>query len=695
MRNLKVQILHHWVVFIILVAAIALRANAGVFPLATNPAVTQFSGGAVVAGTNYLALYVTGTNLAAQLFTTNGTLVGSPSIWPANPGFPPEAALAGARTNCLAVWSDNSLGAGVATMFGQILSTNGSPAGSKFALVASPGSYGFQYVQGAASDGTNYLVLWQDGNSGNFYGQRVTGTGTLAGSPFLLANATSGIGERNLALKYGRTNYLFAWQNGSSNSNNVYGILISPGGTPGGAFQINTTASLDNNPTAIAFDGTNYLVVWNIDTQYASAGWPDWELYGRFVSPAGAVQGSEMALVTELGALPALAFDGNNYLMVWGFDIFTTNSDTTIHAAWLDRSGNFQGPIFTPFPTEGTNPPLLPLSGVLYDGNRLVLTATFGTFNLDGSGNVTGLAGGTVYGSILPNSLQPPAFTQPAVVTGKFQFSLAVVPGQTYTIETSSNLLAWTPVGSTSSTGTNRLVLTDKRGLINSPLFYRATVSNLIGPKFNFNFHLYANAGGYGSGTTPTVSDPVALNSYSAELDENNDDNPPEATNVFFTGPAGSGLNDTMADTNNSDVADGSYQSPFISSPASPPGGAWTVNYKGTNEMFTVADPQTSTELVVPLPSVTLSNDVLQSVSWTYQNATTGAALSGTPAFVTDIQVQIEGIEGGRIYNSPQLTGGVTSNTLTSLVNWTNVSEIFMAYDDSLGNSYIVSFSKP
>ena len=678
-----------------LIAALAGRVAAGVFPIATNPAVAQFSGGAVVAGTNYLALYVSGTNLAAQAFTTNGMLLGSPLTWPANAGFPPLAILAGAKLNSLAVWSDNTLTLG-ATAFGQLLSASGSAVGGKFQLVASPGSYGFQAVQAAASDGTNYLVIWQDMNTGNFYAQRISGAGALTGSPLLLANELNGIGQRNVALAFGATNYLFAWQTGNNNSNQVFGVLISPGGTAGGVFQISTTASLDNNPTALAFDGTNYLVTWSTDTQYASAGWPQWELYGRFVSQNGTLSGNELVLITELAALPGMAFDGNNYLLLWGYDTMTTNNDNTIHGAWVDRNGNQQGAIFTPFPAQGTNPPLLPINCVLYDGKRMVLTPTFGTFSTDGSGNVTGPTGGQIYGMFLPNSQQRPSFTPPALVGGKIQLTLSVVPGQTYTVETSSNLTTWTPAGSVSSTGTNLLTVTDHRGVTYSPqLFYRIAIGNLIGATFNFNFHLYANAGGFGSGTTPVVSFPVPLNSYSANLEVNNDNNLPAATNVFFTGPGGSGLSNTPADPNNSSIAGQLYQSPFVSSPASPPGGAWMVNYKGTNINFTAPNPQTGTDLVVPVPTTTVNNGVLQSVSWVYQNAATGSTISGTPAFITDIQVQVEGVVGGRIYNSPQLTGGALNHTLTSTVNWTNVSEIFMAYDDTLGNSYIVSFSKP
>jgi len=82
-------------------------------------------------------------------------------------------------------------------------------------------------------------------------------------------------------------------------------------------------------------------------------------------------------------------------------------------------------------------------------------------------------------------------------------------------------------------------------------------------------------------------------------------------------------------------------------------------------------------------------------VNWVFKDAATGATVGGAPAYVTDIQVQIEGVVGGRIYESPELAPGVTHHTLTSSVNWSNVSTMHLAYDDSLGNHYVVSFSKP
>lgn len=675
-----------------LVVCVSSVGHAGVFPIATNPAVVEFGGQVGLIGTNYLAGMVAGADVAGQLFTPTGQLLGSPILVGANPAFPPSLGMAAAKTNILAAWTDYSIASGV-TMFGRTFAANG--LGSSFPLLASVGGHGAQAVQAAASDGTNFLVVWRDNSSGAYYGQRVSAAGALSGSEFLIFTM-SGNGDRNVALTFGRTNYLVAWQDGTGGGDHTFCKLISLSGAVSGAIQVSATPSTDMNPAAIGFDGTNYLVVWNRATNYSIAGWPEWQLCGRNVSQSGVALGGELTLVSEQASFPALAFDGANYLLAWGFDTSTTNTDKTVHAQFFSPTGNALGPIYTPFSTEGTNPPLLPLDGLLFDGQRFLLTATFGSFLTTPMGDVMGFVGGDIYGRFIQPSTTQPVFTNSSVAGGNFQGQLIVAPGMTYTIETSTNLQSWTPVGTVSSDGTNVLDLLDPRP-VESRMFYRASIGNVMTANLEFRIHEFASAGSFGSGYTPSVPFPVSLASYSANLNVEFDTDCPPATNVFFTGPVGSSLNNQSADSNNSftDPSSAQYQSPFVSSPAAAPGGTWTVNYKGTNHTFDIADPQAASRLVIPLPTAAVTAGVLQSVNWVYRDASTGATLVGAPGYVTDIQVQVEGLVGGRIYESALLAPGITSDTLTTNVSWSNVSTIHMAYDDSLGNHYVVSFSKP
>jgi len=675
-------------------------AQAQVFPIATNPAVLELGGGAVSDGSNYLAGFVSGVHLVGQRIAANGQPLGSPVVLGTNVGFPPAAALAGARTNALVAWSDYSRSNGV-TMFGRLCSPASATVGPAFPLLPSAGSHGFQRVRGVASDGTNYLVLWvdsadelEDGLFGKVYGQFVTGAGTLAGSEFVVASGGANYAiHEDVAVGFGRTNYLVAWQQQASTNYETYCRVVTPGGALGSVTKLSATASQDRNPPAIGFDGTNYLVTWNCTTNYGGPG--ELMLAARLVSPSGAPLGTEGFLeTTEPATFPALAFDGTHHLLLWAANATATNH--TLHARFLDRMGNAIGPAFTPFAPQGANSPLLPLKGALFDGNQFLLTATFGSFVVDTNGYIIGFDGGDVYGRFLPRSTTPPVFANPALVNGYFQGQLHVVPGVTYTLELSTNLTDWQAVDMVSSDGTNVLHLQDDQPATSSPrLFVRAAVGWTGSPVFTFWVFEFAHAGGFGGGFTPAPSYPVTLQNYSAAFGVAQDINFPSAANVSFTGPAGSGLTNTPAWLANGGEDWRVYQSPPVFNPAAAPGGNWVVNYKGTNVNFTVPDPQAASRLVVPLPTVSVSGDVLQSVNWVYKDATTGATLGGAPAHLTNIQVQIDGLVGGRIYNSPELTPSVTTYTLTAPVNWSNVSTLYLAYTDTLGNHYVVSFSRP
>lgn len=62
-----------------------------------------------------------------------------------------------------------------------------------------------------------------------------------------------------------------------------------------------------------AFDGTNFLI--GIQG-YGTSGRSD-AITAQLVSPAGALVGNRIVVVDRYGSVPAAAFDGTNYLMIW------------------------------------------------------------------------------------------------------------------------------------------------------------------------------------------------------------------------------------------------------------------------------------------------------------------------------------------------------------------------------------------
>lgn len=83
-----------------------------------------------------------------------------------------------------------------------------------------------QELPAVAWDGTNYLVVWEDGRIEiyDIFGQRINPSGGLVGGNFLI-NTTSGMLHASPALDWDGSHYLVAWQHKSSPGSDIYGNL--------------------------------------------------------------------------------------------------------------------------------------------------------------------------------------------------------------------------------------------------------------------------------------------------------------------------------------------------------------------------------------------------------------------------------------------------------------------------------------
>jgi hypothetical protein len=287
-----------------------------------------------------------------------------------------------------------------------------------------------------------------------------------------------------------------------------------------------------------------------------------------------------------------------------------------------------------------------------------------------------------------------PAITNFSVLPdGTLQMQLLVQVGESYTFEISRDLVNWEPVAGVEDVPTNVLTVVDDTPITSSPSrFYRMRVGRY--QRFDFAFMHFCPAGQFqGSSTTPTVVFPAAYNGYRARFAAEGDAPYPEPSNVFFTGPAGSGIFSVVASTENSEFDEfgAEYYTVDINSTTGAPEGVWTVNYRGTNITYNLAFPPLS-RLIVPVPTLTLNAGLIKSVSWVYRDRTTGQTIANPPAFMSNVHVQMEG-DSGRIYNSPyEGDPRTTTHVLTSDVSWSAVRGMQIVYDDLDGNHYVVAF---
>ncbi len=244
-----------------------------------------------------------GRGLSAPYTTLTNLAAGNSDIY--TPG---RASLACDGVNCLVV--SNSTTGVVGKLFD-----------SKGATIASL-NLGAGGSTTTVFDGTKYLVVVA--SSGVLRAHRVTLAGFSVDGATGIALATgpatpSGLGP---AVALGSSNVLVVYSAYDSAlfQHLLFGILLDRNGavSPPGAFAVAVDNSTHLYPAA-AFDGTNYLVVWQ--QQPGSGADPALlDIHGVRVSPAGVVLDDSPIVVSSAvnaQGTPGIAFDGTNYLVVW------------------------------------------------------------------------------------------------------------------------------------------------------------------------------------------------------------------------------------------------------------------------------------------------------------------------------------------------------------------------------------------
>lgn len=172
------------------------------------------------------------------------------------------------------------------------------------------------YPPSVGFDGENYVVVWSATRAGvnELYCARVTPAGIVLDPGGIQITSGGNPKIRMPGIAFDGTNYLVVWR---TNEDNIYAARISPSlvnlDAPAG-FPITTNRS--SYYPSVAFDGTNHLVVWH-DGRGSSGGW---SIYGARVTPQGNVLDPDGFVICDEPMNQehsSVGFDGTNYLVAW------------------------------------------------------------------------------------------------------------------------------------------------------------------------------------------------------------------------------------------------------------------------------------------------------------------------------------------------------------------------------------------
>ena len=238
-------------------------------------------------------------------------------------------------TNFLVVWGDGR--GGNSDIYGARVTPGGTVLDPDGIVISQAANN--QGDPALGFDGANFLVVWEDNRGGDsdIYGARVNQSGAVL-DPVGIAISGAASGQDVPSVAFDDTDFLVVWtdQRNGQYENDIYGARVSPAGTvldPDGV--VISTAARNQYFPVVAFGGTNFLVVWH-DVRNGS-----YDIYGARLSQTGAVLDPDGIIVSTAANeqyTPALAFDGTNFLAVWQ-DYHDSTGTSDIYGARVSQTG--------------------------------------------------------------------------------------------------------------------------------------------------------------------------------------------------------------------------------------------------------------------------------------------------------------------------------------------------------------------
>src|SRR3972149_4606149 len=256
-----------------------------------------------------------------------------------------------------------------------------------------------EFSQSMAFDETNYLVAIQDDvDVGDFIlseitAQLISPLGDLIGGRIVVPPVVPGdacnYGPRPVAtgvtqhVAFDGTNYLMVWSDDCHYpDNDLAGQLIGADGSLiGSPFFVNQAEGRQESRGIknLIFGGGKYLAVWqdgrndtNYNRQCDSSEGSCTDIYGQLISPSGVLVGTEIAISTgsENQVVPSIGFDGTNYLAAYASRRSGDPERWDIYGQFVTTSGTLSG---APFVISETPSSSFNAIGIAFDGTSYLV----------------------------------------------------------------------------------------------------------------------------------------------------------------------------------------------------------------------------------------------------------------------------------------------------------------------------------
>jgi hypothetical protein len=211
---------------------------------------------------------------------------------------------------------------------------------------------------GIAFGGGAYLVVYQR-RSGSFHkisGSLVASDGSV-GAEFPISSGLGSFsdGVCTPAVAFDGSNFLVVWIEESTDPslNNIFvkARFVSPSGAVGTEFTVSSGAPAKTSPS-VAYNGSRYFVLWNAVINPATPpAIPDYDVLGQQVTTTGALSGGVITVATGPGfQFGHVSAGGTNFLVIWD-DLEQNPLSYAMKGKLFDGSGTLIGAertLFTP-----------------------------------------------------------------------------------------------------------------------------------------------------------------------------------------------------------------------------------------------------------------------------------------------------------------------------------------------------------